>query len=360
MKKNHKKYFPVIFLLATICITGCGQQSIPPVETQAATTVLSETAITPTLIPAQPTVVESNPTISGPSYTSVSGVFQINLPQGWNCSESGSFQVNCESPSADALLQARITSTGYELTDESLAAFAHAELVHRYGEVKEYTEIERAETPARVINRATWRRDGEYWEGVDAFTRKGRGVFHLTFANLQTQSENYADMYSTISESVKVYPEKLTREALYPFRRTVSARDAFFEIEVPTSWGSYLDINSVKKTIVEGYMSPDQRASVQIAVYRQSISLDKDAKGFNTREIMFELYGYDLKNSDDRALPDGRERLTWYAAGKDINGITDFDAYRNALYLLTITWEPSTASIYLPVLEEIQLSFNRD
>jgi hypothetical protein len=159
---------------------------------------------------------------------------------------------------------------------------------------------------------------------------------------------------------VKIYQEKLTDDAIYQFRKTVAARETLFEIEVPTSWGRFIDTASVAKTIVEGYTSPDKRASVQIAIYKQGTFIEQEAKAFNTREVMFELYGYDLKNSDDRPLPDGRERLTWYAAGKDINGITDFDTYVNTLYLFTITWEPSTERLYLPVLEDIQMSFNRE
>ncbi len=319
-----------------------------------------QTAITPTPQPAPTVADEPVVVLSSQVYTPPSSTFQINLPDGWNCSESGAFQVNCESNDGAAALQGRITSTGYELTDDSLGAFAHAELVHRYGPVKEYNEIEALQIPGKITIRASWRQDSEYWESVDTFTRKGRGVFHLTLASKQISIDKYADAFLEITESVKLFPENLTRLAFYPFLSTVSARDAFFEIDVPTSWSRFIDTTSVDKTIVEGYISPDKRASVQIAIYRQGTFIDQDAKGFNTREIMFDLYGYDLKNSDDRALPDGRERLTWYAAGKDIYGVTDFDTYVNALFLFTIVWEPETEELYLPLLQEVQASFNRE
>jgi hypothetical protein len=360
MKKPLHARILFVIVIVLLLTAGCGteKQAVPADE--VAGVEETQTAVTPTPRATATVAVTQGPSISDQPYAPASATFQINLPSDWNCSESGAFQVNCESPASDAALQARVTSTGYALTDESLFAFAHAELVHRYSSKKEYVEIERREEAGRVTNRASWRDGDIYWESTDTFVRNGRGVFHLTVAAARDQAEAYAVLFNAVDDSVKVFPENLTREALYPFRKTVAARDAFFEIEVPTSWGRYVDSVAVDKTIVEGYTSPDQRASVQIALYKQGSLIEKDAKAFNTREIMFALYGFDLRNSDDRQLPDGRERLTWYAQGKDIYGITDFDSYSNALYLFTVTWELSTEALYLPVLNDIQESFTRE
>ncbi len=360
MKKNLNMNCLVSLFFITMLVAGCAS---PKSQTQYTSTVpatIVMTSVTPTPRPTQIDESLQEATISEQAYISPSGVFQINLPEGWNCSESGDYQVNCESQSSDARLQARLSSTGYELTNDSFNAFIHAELVHRYGRVKEYSEAERNELADQIFSRATWREETDYWDSLDSFTQQGRGIFHMSFAYKQSQTDVYANLFKEISDSVKIYQEKITDDAFYPFRKTVTAREALFEIEVPTSWGRYIDTASVAKTIVEGYTSPDKRASVQIAVYKQGTFIEQEAKAFNTREVMFELYGYDLKNSDDRALPDGRERLTWYAAGKDIRGITDFDTYVNTLYLFTITWEPSTERLYLPILEEIQMSFSRE
>jgi len=359
MKKLPALYLILLPFLLSMIVSGCGAADDRLIPTQTAQTAASISAVTPTSRSTPTGESDNSIKVSDQAYISPSEIFQINLPAGWNCSETGSFQVNCESPASDAVLQARITSTGYELTDESLSAFAQAELVHRYGFVKEYLELDQEKPAGRVVSRATWRENDDYWESVDDFIREGRGVFHLTFASKQAQSESYAGLYNAISESVEMYPERITPEAFYPFKRTVSSREALFEIEVPTSWGRYIDTAAVEKTVVEGYVSPDKRASVQIAIYQQGTFLRQDAKANNTREIMFALYGYDLKNSDDRVLPDGRERLTWYATGKDISGITDFDTYVNTLYLFTIVWEPSSEIFYLPILTDIQESFTR-
>jgi len=359
MKKSFYAKWLIIVVLLMIFSAGCADGDALTGDDHEDTLTLPTVAVTPTPRPTQVVETKQPINVSAQAYVSPSGIFQINLPEGWNCSESGQFQVNCESPSSDARLQARITSTGYELTDEDFANFIHAELVNRYGAVKEYIEIEQVPLPDQVIRRATWREDTDYWESVDAFRRDGRGVFHLTIANKQTQSDIFAGLYGAVADSVLIQPENISRDALYPFRKIVQARNGLFEIEIPTSWIRFIDTSSVEKTIVEGYISPDKKASVQIATYTQGTFIEQEAKAFNTREIMFELYGYDLKNSADRALPDGRERLTWYAAQKDINGVTDFDTYVNTLFLFTVTWEPTTEALYLPVLEEIQDSFTR-
>jgi len=359
MNKSTRILFLISILIVLQVAAGCTDVGSQEQPTELSSQPTIPAAITPTPRPAQTAESTNSIAISEQAYISPSGIFQINLPEGWNCSESGQFQVNCESPMSDARLQARISSTGYELTDEALDAFMYAELVNRYGTVKEYNETNLEKTAGEIVSRATWREEADYWESVDAFWRNGRGVFHLTFLNKQANSEMYADLYETISDGVLVFPENITKEALYPFRETVSARSGLFEYDIPTSWTRFIDGTSIEKTVVEGYISPDARASVQIATYTQGTFIDQDAKGFNTREVMFQLYGYDLKNSDDRALPDGRERLTWYAAEKDINGVTDFDTYVNTLYLFTITWEPTTESLYLPVLQAIQDSFTR-
>jgi hypothetical protein len=157
-----------------------------------------------------------------------------------------------------------------------------------------------------------------------------------------------------------VFPSAIIGSQLYINRKTHVARDIFFEVDVPTAWSKYVDAATVEKTIIEGFLSPDMRASVQIAVFRHGVQINQSLKADKTLDIMRALYGSDLRVSHDKALPDGRERLAWYASKKDINGISYFDSYANSLYVFSIVWEESTAEIYLPLLEEIAASFNRE
>ena len=70
--------------------------------------------------------------LSDQAYVSPSNAFTINLPESWNCSESGSYQVDCHNTSNTGMLVVRVTNTGYELKQEDFSSLVHAELVSTY------------------------------------------------------------------------------------------------------------------------------------------------------------------------------------------------------------------------------------
>ena len=362
MKLRLPGIFTLLLSIVLIFSTACGGESIkePVVEEKEKVSITN----TPTI--EKPTEEETSPVeqtaveFSDQPYTSPSGSFQIIPPKGWNCSETGEFQVNCQTPDQSAELQVRITATGYELIQEAFLSFTHAELVHAYSEIKEYVEIKRFEREGRLTVTASWRKGDIYWEGTDVFIRTGGTVFHLQTTAQQESSGIYDDMFTKIAESAEIFPSALLGSQLYVNRNTHTARDAIFEIDIPTAWVKYTDAGSIKKTIIEEFFSPDMRASLQIAVYWHGEMIEQTLKAEKTLEIMRVLYGHDLRVSHDKALPDGRERLEWYAANKDINGISYFDSYGSSLYVLGIVWEKTTEEIYLPLLEEIIASFSME
>jgi len=362
MKLHLSGVFTLFLLIGLILTTACGSESVKvPLgeEKEMGSTTNTPTAekhLEEEISPIEQTAVE----LDGSPYISPSGSFQIIPPRGWNCSETGEFQVNCQSPDQSAELQARITTTGYELVQEAFLSFTHAELVYTYSEIKEYVEIERIESEGRLTVAASWRKDDAYWKGTDVFIRTGGTVFHLQTAAQQGSGGMYDDMFARIAESAEIFPSALLGSQLYANRITHIARDAIFEIDIPTAWVKYMDAGSIKKTIVEAFFSPDMRASVQIAVYWHGELIEQALKAEKTLEIMHALYGYDLRVSHDKALPDGRERLEWYAANKDIKGISYFDSYGSSIYVFSIVWEEITEEIYLPLLEEIAASFSME
>ncbi len=362
MKIHFSKAFALLILIGFIFSIACSGESVKVLTGEEEEYISSTT--TPSTeefpekenLPIEQTTVE----LSDQPYTSPSGSFQITLPGGWNCSETGEFQVNCQSPDQSAELQARVTATGYELVQEAFFSFTHAELVHTYSEVKEYVEIERVEEDGRLTVAASWRSGDLYWRGTDVFMRNGGTVLYLQTAAQQGASNMYDDLFTEVAKSADIFPSALLLSQLYANRDTHTARDAIFEIDIPTAWVKYEDARSIKKTIIEEFFSPDMRASVQIALYRHGALIEQSLKAEKTLEIMRALYGYDLRVSHDKALPDGRERLEWYAANKDINGISYFNSYGSSLYVFSIIWEEPTAKIYLPLLEEISASFSME
>ena len=362
MKSNIVKVLPCFVLIGFILSTACSSEPVEVVQ-DGEEELVSSTNTPPVEESSgeEPSPVEQAVAeLSDEPYTSPSKSFQIILPKSWNCSETGEFQVNCHSPDQSAELQARITATGYELVQEAFLSFTHAELVHAYSEIKEYVEIERIEGEGHLTAAASWRDGDVYWQGSDVFLRTGGTIFQLQTKAKQETSGMYDDLFVEVAESVEVFPSVMLGVKFYENRKTRVAPDSFFEVDIPTAWSKYVDAATVEKTIVEGFLSPDKRASVQIALYRRGVLIEQSLKADKTLEIMRALYGYDLRVSHDKALPDGRERLAWYAKNKGINGISYFDSYGSSLYVFSIVWEESTAVIYLPLLEEISASFSRE
>jgi len=362
MKSHLSGVFALLLFITLIFSAACGGVSVKASADEENEMVSMINTPTAESLPEEETSPLEKATVelSAQPYTSPSGSFQIIPPRGWNCSETGEFQVNCQSPDQSAKLQARITATGYELVQEAFLSLTHAELVHAYSEIKEYVEIERFENEGRLTVTASWRKGDAYWKGTDVFIRTGGTVFHLQTAAQQESSGMYEGMFTRIAESPEIFPSALLGSQLYANRNTHTARDAIFEIDIPAAWVKYMDAGSIKKTIIEEFFSPDMRASVQIAVYWHGEMIEQVFKAEKTLEIMRALYGHDLRVSHDKALPDGRERLEWYAANKDINGISYFDSYGSSIYVFSIVWEETTEEIYLPLLEEIAASFSME
>lgn len=360
MKKQISRFYEII-IIGALGFAGCST-NINEQQIEATDSPLVLPSISPTGVAEKEETVLNEDVqlaISDQAYISQSGAYQINLPFGWNCSETGEYQVNCQSVDQSAELQAEITATGYELEQQALISYAHAEMVHTYSDVKEYIEVNAVEEEGYLKYISVWRDGDVYWRGIDSFLRTRGTVFHLNTNVHDSTSEKYIDLFSEIDESIVVKPNEMQLVPLYANRTPHIAPDAFFEVEVPTAWSWYIDAATLEKTVIEGFLSPDKRAAVQIAVYRKGAFIDQSIKAEKTMEIMRAQYGYDLRVSHDKALPDGRERLDWSAMNKGINGISFFDSYGSSLYVFSIVWEESTADIYKPLLEEISASFAR-
>ena len=118
MYRHFKRTILVILLLSLVACSTPGTTEV--ISTQPPNTpVVEETVILSTETP-------ETVTLSPQPYTSQFDIFSINFPQGWNCSESGMFQTDCQSPQEDAAITVRVTGTGYELYQEDFESLVHA------------------------------------------------------------------------------------------------------------------------------------------------------------------------------------------------------------------------------------------
>ncbi len=367
MKKNISLVILALMLLALAA--GCAQKTAPAVETQtapqpevadasASSQPEGEPAESSPEAPAETPTVPVEPfVLSEQIYTSPSGAFAINLPQNWNCSETGQYRVDCHNAENTGTVIVRAIGTGYELTQDNFLTLAQAELVSRYQDVKAYTEISRDASEGSVANLATWMEGDVPWKGGDRFLRAGPAVYYLTFASAQDRYDTYLPIFDQIYQNAKFTSSVMSGAPLYTFTKEYVSREKIFSIQVPTSWSKFADA-SLDRTVVEGFTSPDGRAGVQVAIFAKGSHISQETKGVKTLEIMHDLYGWDMRVLTDKALSDGREWLTWYGERKGIYGSTYFDSSGTFLYIFSVIWEGSTKDLYKPVLDQVVASFS--
>lgn len=377
MKKNLRDLLISILIIALL--TGCGAQAVEPQtsapqeDTQPVEEVQDEVdevtdeepepaenmaeAETPVESDPQQPVVPITYELSELPYTSPSNAYNIYLPENWNCSETGDYRVDCHNTDNSAALLVRVIATGYELLQDDFVSLTQAEMVSTFENLKAYTEISQDILEGSVIYESTWREGEVYWQGIDRFVRSGPAVYYLRVASVQDNFENYRGLFNEVIQKVELNDAAMTGVDLYASRKEYISRQLIFTVDVPTSWTEFVDAASIQNTVVSGFLSPDKKASVQVAIYSKGSNISQEFKGTKTLEIMRDLYGWDMRATVDKVEPDGRERLEWYGERKGVNGITYFDSLNTYIFIFTVVWEDSTKDLYLPVLQEILDSF---
>lgn len=350
---------PLFFLFISVCLlplSACQPAAAPVTPAVTISEAAPELEAAP---PAQATPTEALKTtlLSEQPYASPSGAYEIYFPKDWNCSESGQLRVDCQPPDGKASISIRATATGYELTQAAFEALITAEVVYTYSDKKAYTEIIRETEEGLVSISAAWREGAIPWQSKDVFTRSGAGIYQLSLGAEQAQWEKYAPLFDDVIKKVTFHPETLSASPIYAQTRQYNSPDILFTLDVPTAWSRYADVGSMEATQLEGFLSPDMHAAVQVAVYRQGSLIKREAKAIKTMEIMRKLYGHDLRVSHDKALPDGRERLAWSAARRAVSGISFFDSFGSSMYIFSIVWDNDFEKMYKPTLDKVVDSF---
>lgn len=315
-------------------------------------------------IPAQEVGETPSPiaphSLSAQPYSSPSGAFEIFFPQNWNCSESGLLRVDCQAPEGGAAVSIRVISTGYELDQPAFTELAEAEIIFAYAGKKAYSELERLPGSGSLVILAEWREGDAFWQSEDQFTRSGAAVYHLSFNAPREVWGNYEELFREVSGKARFKPEAISDAAIYSLTFKNTAPDNLFTFEAPTSWKNTVDTAMIKKGQINWLLSPDRHAAVQTVVYRHGALIEQEFKGTKTLEILRTLYGSDFRISHYKALPDGRERLTWFVKSKSLGGISFFDSWGGSLYIFTVLWDDEFQVLYQPVLDKVVESFSHE
>ena len=351
--------FQITLLVLAILAIGCQPAPTAPVPAPTSEPVSTvPPAPTPTAETATPPVA-SEIQLAGQPYQSPSGTYSINFPLGLTCEEEGEYRVDCQSASGDANISVDVIVTGYELLQEHFEALVQAETVYAYADKRAYMEENFGVAEGQISIDAFWRDEGVDWASRDRFIRQGPAVLHISLRALRERWEDYLPVFQQSEQSARFEPLSLYASPLYTQRRLFSARNGLFTLDVPTAWMKYAGPLNMEGAFVEGFLSPDLRAQVQIAVYRRDALIEQADRILLTQDIMRALYGSDVRYAHYKALPDGRERGEWYAERRAVSGISFNGTYRNYLFIYSVVWDEVGKDLYMPVLEEVLDSFAR-
>lgn len=324
---------------------------------EAETPEVKETLPVPTLAPVEtPTADEYS--LSAQPYTSPSGAYEIFFPQGWNCIETGTYRVDCQSPDGATVMVIRLIHTGERLTQPEFLNLAEAEINFTHVGQRAFNETDRLIGDGTLTALSTWMGSEFNWVGEDHFVRSESVVYHLSFSSVEDEWMGFEGLVEQVKDKVSFNPIAISSDPLYGSTYEYTSPDSLFTVEVPTSWTKYLDTARIQKAQIEQFFSPDRRASVQTVIYRHGSLIEQEFKGVKTLEILRALYGPGFRVSHDKALPDGRERFAWYVEAKDLSGISFFDSWSGSLYIFTVLWDDAYQPLYQPVLDRVVESFN--
>ncbi len=346
----------VIACLALLGLAGCAADIADNPDQAAETPAIEPILPIPTLAPAAAPTADAY-ILSAQPYTSASGAYEIFFPQGWNCSESGPYRVDCQSPDSTAVMNIRLIQTGEHLTQPEFLNLAEAEINFTHAGKRVFNEDDRLIGNGVLTAMTSWMEGESAWMGEDYFARSESVVYCLSFSAVQDKWAEYERLVEQVKENISFDPAAISKDPMYGSTFEYTAPDSLFTVEIPTSWTKFLDTASIQKSQIEQFFSPDRRASVQTVIYRHGALIEQDFKATKTLEILRALYGSGFRVSHDKALPDGRERLAWFVESKELTGISFFDSWGGSLYIFTVLWDDAYQDLYQPVLDRVVESF---
>ena len=295
--------------------------------------------------------------LSPQPYAHPSGAYEIFFPQDWNCSESGQYTVDCQSPDAAAAISIHMVNSGTRLSQPEFINLAQAEINFNHAGQRAFNEIERSIGDGTISVMSSWMSGETSFQGWDFLERADGMVAHLSFSAPELEWERYWVLFEQVRQSAFFNPAAVASDPAYASTFEYTSPDSLFTIEVPTSWTKFLDTARVPQAQIEQFFSPDQHASIQTVVYRHGALIEQEFKATKTLEILRALYGSGFRVSHDKALPDGRERLAWYVESKQLSGISFFDSWGSSLYIFTVLWDDDYQILYQPILDRVVESF---
>lgn len=326
------------------------EKKIQPTSTGVKTTssplpIQVEQVVTPT-----PTQKPETRLYQHPDY-----IFELSFPESWSVLLEPN-ETRVSDPATGVSIVIQYIDTIDELDQESLTRLVDARETNVFGEFDGYLEVDRqvSESDPSYIVKKRLVEEEDSKIVVSQYRQIGQFVLVLDLWSDQEYYEgNEAELSSIVAslstgegmeESIESQGELLT-----------TFNNGSFSLDVPQYW--HYQSTSGDNSIVDTFISPDERAIIQMATYDDGELITGSVAGAFVRNLLRNYYAKDITVTSYRYLPDGREELIWRSDGSNYEGITYFDVSDTELYIYTVMTETDYKELYLDLLTNVLISF---
>lgn len=276
-------------------------------------------------------------------------IFELSFPMTWSVHSEGDL-TRISNPSNEVSINVQIVNTIYKLNQESLTRTVDAREANVFGEYDSYLETDRQVKNSAdsylVEKRLT--EDGEPRVVISQYHQIGQYVLILDMWSGLDYYEGNEPELSSILASLSLDESMYESIENYGSKLLTTFSNGSFSLEVPQYWHyrSALADNSV----VDTFISPDEHAVIQMAVYDDGEPISGSVAGAFVRNLLRNYYAKDIIVTSYKYLPDGQEKLIWKSAGSNYEGTTYFDARDTELIIYTVMTETDFKEVYSDLL----------
>lgn len=335
------------FLIPQITETTIPTQSLPTsvLPTQTPRSAQVELSVTPT--PTQEPEIKK--------YTHPDDIFELSIPETWSVQLNGEM-TKVTGPTSEASIHLQVVNTIYELNQESLTRLVDAREINTFGEYDGYIEVDRQvnNRDGSIVVEKRLLVDGESKIVLTQYRQSGQFVLVLDlWSGIDYFDGNSAELSSIIASLslgenlAEVIENK--GNLLSPFN------NGSISMEVPQHWNYQNSLG--ENSVVDTFISPDERAIIQMAVYDDGEAITGSVAGAFVRNLLRNYYAKDIIVTSYKYLPDGREELIWRSGGSNYEGLTYFDTRNTELYIYTVMMDKDYKELYNDLLSYVLNTF---
>jgi len=289
------------------------------------------------------------------------GIFQFYPPLGWSkVSNNGS--TTFTSPDSSEHLDIMVTFTNENLNNESFERFVNAreDNLFRQFTLSDHpiTEVDRVLNFVQGTSEISKRLvvEGSPYVVTTSYQKGDRVIYTMDFWFRDIHPEFSLDQYSKILLSIGFQGTAPYQPNIFEWVFRFCSTRHNFSFNVPVAWKS----NSEERgnSSVYTFTSPDQHAVIQGIAFEDGEPISKSVAGEFALVLLRSYYAQDIWVYDNRILPNGAERVSWYSAEGEYHGISQIFTSNQTLIIVGLLVDDVYQYSYEEVFENVSESIS--